>query len=165
MIIFNPVFYNNWGLFSESYFGVTKFNFSNSFIRHKVIVICKNGNKIISTYLTLIVSKLLWVFQKTCWKGLSGLHKIYRKITKKYIKNILNQNCLKIKPTPIACPISFLYAQEFKTSEVCPIFLASLFCFVKKQRKLDLQIWTSNSEFYISSWKPVYPGFAITCLW
>ena len=70
--------------------------------------------------------------KKNCWKGLYGLHKIYRETTKKYIKNILNQNCLKFKSTYIACPM-LLYAQAFKTSEVCPIFWTSLFCTVKNK--------------------------------
>ena len=37
--------------------------------------------------------------KKTFWKVLYGLYEIYRETTKNYIKNILNQNCLKFKST------------------------------------------------------------------
>ena len=110
-------------------------------------------------YLTLSVSKLPRMFQKkTCWKGLYSLHKIYRETIKKYMKNAVNQKWLKFKPTQIACPMPFMFAQALKTSEVCPIFLASLFCLLKKKGILDLQIRKRNSEFHIPSWKPVYSG-------
>ena len=74
------------------------------------------------------------VFQNCseCWKGNYSPQKIYWVSTKKYMNNILNQKHPKFKPGQIAHPMSIGYAQALKTSEVCSIFWASLFCLEKK---------------------------------